>query len=494
MSKYFSVKRLHLIILLFGTLFLCLGGFNDIIWFDEAYSVALVRLPFFEMLKVGADDVHPMLYYIILWFVSRLPGGIMTMRIFSAFLGSAVAWLGFTHIRRDFGEKVGLWFSLITFILPCTLKYSLQIRMYSLAAVLVTLCAIYAYRFYRDGKRSELILMAVFSLLSAYTHHFALAAICFVNLFLFVAVIISRDKKRIFSFIFAAAAELACFVPGVLLLVHQVKMGGASGIQIKWATVFIDTLAFPFVGDMLNNASGDVFAYYPLLVVYGILFFGAVLLGLIFVMKNKTEHHSVALTSYVLFFSIFVAALIVSIFRPVYYERYMMNYYTFFVFPAAYLLGNTEFKREKIGTVLKVGVTVLLTAVCITRAVPVYAELYDESNQKCRDWMDERLREGDRVIFEELGGFNLSVYHRETPHYFYNQWCWNIEDAYKAFENLTVVRDLSCFEGESGRIWVHQRGAAYKILTEEYGFKETESAVLDQAYYGYQYTMVLLEK
>lgn len=59
--------------------------------------------------------------------------------------------IGFTHVRKDFGEKVGLIFSFLVFFFPVNLVYSGEIRMYSLAMLLVTLTAIYAYRIYRDG-------------------------------------------------------------------------------------------------------------------------------------------------------------------------------------------------------------------------------------------------------------------------------------------------------------------------------------------------------
>lgn len=493
--KKLTVKNIHLTVLILGTAFILGGAFNDPLWFDETYSVGLVRLPFGEMISAAADDVHPFFYYILLWLVARLPGGIVTLRLFGAILGAGVAWLGFTHLRHDLGEKAGAWYSAIVFLLPCTLKYSLQIRMYSLAALLVTLCAVYALRAYRTGGVKELVIMGAFALLAAYTHHFALAAICFVNLFLMVAVILKKEKRAVISYLVAAVCQLAGFVPGALVLLHQVRMGGAAGIYIEWNRVLFDTLAFPFLGDMRVNASGSFGSYYGALVAVGILFFGGTLWGLLWLRTKGRDNSRAAITSYCLFFAVIAASLIVSLIkRPIYLERYTMVMYTFAVIPAAYVLSEIGFKRKTVGRAVKSAVVAVLLAVCIVRAVPVYSTSYSPTNLDCRRWMDENLREGDKVVFDEIGGFTLSIYHPEYEHYFYNKGLWDVEDAYRAFGNVRVVRELSDFEDYEGRVWVHMRGESYEILTKEYGFKETACAVVDQAYYGYFYTMVLLEK
>ena len=40
--------------------------FSDALWFDEAFSMAIIKLPWKEMLGVIVQDVHPPLYYYIL--------------------------------------------------------------------------------------------------------------------------------------------------------------------------------------------------------------------------------------------------------------------------------------------------------------------------------------------------------------------------------------------------------------------------------------------
>ena len=69
-----NLRILHLILIGAGSVFLLSGIFQNSIWFDEAYSLSLIKAPFSEMCKTAVEDVHPLLYYIYLKLFSFLPG------------------------------------------------------------------------------------------------------------------------------------------------------------------------------------------------------------------------------------------------------------------------------------------------------------------------------------------------------------------------------------------------------------------------------------
>ena len=59
----------HLIVLFAGAAYLISGCFSNSLWFDESFTVGLMNhTSLFEMIKWSSYDVHPHLYYIILWF------------------------------------------------------------------------------------------------------------------------------------------------------------------------------------------------------------------------------------------------------------------------------------------------------------------------------------------------------------------------------------------------------------------------------------------
>ncbi len=144
-----NFKYLHIIIILLGTIFISLSVFHSNLWFDESYSVGIANHNFKDIWTIGGNDVHPVFYYCVLHFLNLIFGNnILIYRVFSTVCTAVLGIIGFTHIRKDFGEKVGLIFSFLVFFFPVNLVYSGEIRMYSLAMLLVTLTAIYAYRIY----------------------------------------------------------------------------------------------------------------------------------------------------------------------------------------------------------------------------------------------------------------------------------------------------------------------------------------------------------
>ena len=61
-----EAKWFHIAIIVLSSIFILLGAFHTEVWFDEAYTMALVRHDFGEIIRIDSGDVHPVLYYLIL--------------------------------------------------------------------------------------------------------------------------------------------------------------------------------------------------------------------------------------------------------------------------------------------------------------------------------------------------------------------------------------------------------------------------------------------
>ena len=130
-SKWF------LLIIIIGTLFLVMPHFNKYLWFDEAFSISLSSKSLKDIWFISGDDVHPVLYYIILHFILLFTNNnIVVAKFFSIIPITILGILGYTHIRKDFGEKVGLFFTIFSFFSPIIVSYAGEIRMYSLSFIL----------------------------------------------------------------------------------------------------------------------------------------------------------------------------------------------------------------------------------------------------------------------------------------------------------------------------------------------------------------------
>ena len=115
----------HIGIIIVGILFLAIPIFHSNLWFDESYSVGIANHSFQEIWEIGSHDVHPILYYWILHIMNLIFGNCMiAYRIFSWICACAVGILGFTHIRKDFGKKVGILFSFFSLFLPVITIYA----------------------------------------------------------------------------------------------------------------------------------------------------------------------------------------------------------------------------------------------------------------------------------------------------------------------------------------------------------------------------------
>lgn len=498
------IRYTHIAILIAGAIFLLSGCLHENIWFDEAYTVGLLRHPLGEMLQIASDDVHPFLYYVVAWFIYYPTGSLILLRILSATFAFLLAFVGYTHIRHDFGDRVGLWFSLLTFLLASTMKYAGQARMYSMAALLVMLTAIYAYRYGRSllpdyaeeattGGDANFIFFILLSVASAYTHHFALAAVCFINLFLLLFILIKK-RSAIKAYLAAAVAQLVLYVPGFLTLLHQMKLGGAAGIKMEWSQVLLDTLAFHFLGDQKENAFGFSYSQYRWVWIVA-LAVTALMVGMLVwaFIKKLPNRHAVAMSAGI-YFGVLLAAWAVSFLkRPIYLERYTMVMYGLWILGMAYAFAHIRFVS------VKAVLAAMLTCVLVMRVAPLYRAYYGPELHEFRDYMDEYLEEGDTFGYQTILGYRLSAYYPDHKQYFYNFEKWDIEDAYLAFGNVETFRqahEAGDYPGDYGdRIWVLNRNShLYWELSTNYGYTEVQSETFYFPYYNCTYELILMTK
>lgn len=100
-------KYIHIVIIIIGIIFILLPAFHTSLWFDESYSVAIARHNFAEIWRITGHDVHPPVYYWMLHIIYLIFGNnILIFRMFSVIAVIITGILGYTHIRKDFGERV----------------------------------------------------------------------------------------------------------------------------------------------------------------------------------------------------------------------------------------------------------------------------------------------------------------------------------------------------------------------------------------------------
>ncbi len=505
-----NIKFIHIGILIVGILFIALSIFHTSLWFDESYSVGMASKSFLAIYFIGRNDVHPILYYYILHIFYLLFGtNLYIYRLLSMIPLAILSMIGYTHIRKDFGEKVGLLFSFFTLFLPLNCVYSGEIRMYTWAMLFVSLMAIYAYRVYRKASYKNWTFFAIFSVLSAYIHYYSLATAFIINLILliyFIKKAIEERKKdsksKIYTtelkcFTISAISQIFLYSPWIICVWQQI-LGLSNGFWISRPTLklFLEIFIFQFTGNLDVKYVNETIA-----ILYGAIILGYLLYCIVKMhfKKEKIEKrktNNAGAWAIGVYFMVMLFILIISIKKPLLYPRYFLTLTGLFIFFVSFYMAN---EGKKCFTLI---ISVLTIIISITVNYKIIKINYAKSNNEPIEYVKEDLRPEDMIIFEnESGsGFVLSMHFEDIQNCFYDAKNWNVEPAYKAFgEDLLYIKQLEELKDYKGRMWVIDADdyILYNKLIEKYGQDDItllKQSEFETEYHGYKYKISLINK
>ncbi len=219
--------------------------FSDDIWYDEVFSLGFIDFGYGDIMNLTAMDVHPPFYYICLKFLTTIINKTsLTGSVIAA--GKIVSWIpcilllviDLTYIRKRFGILTSGAFALFITAMPQLPVYFAEIRMYSLALLLVTVQILLALEI-AEGKNKFGIWIAflVTGILTAYTQYYACIAIIGVYLALLIVLIIKNREGRRFGnsireVLVCAFVSALTYVPWLPVLYRQIKeINGKYWIQ-----------------------------------------------------------------------------------------------------------------------------------------------------------------------------------------------------------------------------------------------------------------------
>jgi 4-amino-4-deoxy-L-arabinose transferase-like glycosyltransferase len=105
-------------------------------WYDEGFSVLMVEL---ANPLIWRADVHPPLYYGLLWAWSTVASGDAWLRALSALFGVATLPVVYALGARLFSRAAGLWAATFLGLMYMHIWYSREARMYALMVLLFSL-------------------------------------------------------------------------------------------------------------------------------------------------------------------------------------------------------------------------------------------------------------------------------------------------------------------------------------------------------------------
>ena len=489
--KSITLNQWHIAVIVIGIIFVSLGAFHSNLWFDESYSVGLARHTFGEIWSIGGHDVHPILYYWMLRIVYLITGGtIMAYRIFSVIPIAIMIILGYTHIRKDFGEKTGFIFSFLSAFLPEMAQYAIEIRMYSWAILAVTILAIYAYRLTKEDNTKNWIIFGLSSLASIYLHYYGLMAAGLINVFLLIYLIVKRRKKGIIFIISFGILQGLAYLPWLVNFATQLS-NVSSGYWI----------GFSFPKTPMELLSSQLAGYVKTSDYTGLLVPTVLALELYAYMIYKTYKYAKAkedLTSFkwsvIVYFAVILAAIIITALMKtsILYYRYLFVITGLYIFAVSFILGKEENKIEI------VAILSVIAILGVYNNIVMMKDNYDYSNQEPIKYLNENVKEGDTIVYADFGGGSVvAVQFADNQVYFYNADNWGVEEAYKAFgPNYEVKVTKDFIDNCSNRVWFVDN--IYNSVADEVfegkGYNKVSEKDFSTKYHDYSYKIVLLEK
>lgn len=485
-----NLKYLHIAIIIIGILFISLSIFHTNMWFDESYSVAMARHSFAEIWQIGGNDVHPIFYYFCLHILYLMFGGnVIIYRIFSTFTIALLGIIGYTHIRKDFGEKTGLLFSFLTLFLPVASQYSGEIRMYSLGMLLGTIMAIYAYRIYKgENKKTTYIFFGLSSLLVAYTHYYGLMLAGIINLLLFIFLVKNRKERKndLIKFIVTAAIQVVLYVPWLVCFLIQLKnVSSGFWISLSFPGTLYEILTMQYKGNL---------PFQPIILTT--IFYSYITY---LVVKTNKEDRKPATWCFMIYIAIILIALFVSLCMQsvILLYRYLLIITGIFIFALAFFIA----KETKIWRTMTICAIILIMS--IYSNVISIKEAYNNENREFVTYIDSQIQDGDIIIYSNAINGAVVTTEISQKHdnisYFYDKENWNVEEAYKAFAPYMEIKDTlnEILDNYSGRVWIIEAGNTHDLLNEiaeKYNINKIEDRQFTNKYKNYQYTIELIEK
>ena len=287
------------------------------LWFDEIFSIHAAEHSWNTLLSfVALDLIHPPLFYMLLKLWIGLGGeSLAWLRMLPAFLSiaSLVPLILFLRELKQ-SVQVQLICMLLLTVNGALLKYSLEVRMYSLLMCLSLFSMWLFARYFIKGK--SFIPLVIVNILLIYTHYFG----WFVVLSEVAAILIfQRIKWRRILAMFAIT--FASFVPWVIAIWQAANSGSELGQNIGWMsrpgvreiTMFILNVIEPFYSQASTADPISIFKVsLPMLLIVGVA------IGLYFInWKQQSKYDRQHVKLFVLFIALpLISAFVLSWLLP----------------------------------------------------------------------------------------------------------------------------------------------------------------------------------
>lgn len=342
-----------IIIILASLVGLFLASFQGL-WFDEGYSILISQKSLADLIHFTSVDVHPPVYYLILKLWTFLFGSSeLGLRFLSIFFFASTLIVLTKLLKNLFNTKIALVALTLTAFSPLLIRYSFEIRMYtlmSLIAVLATYILVKALQV-NDQKRLFYILYAILVALGMLTHYYMVFV--WLSHLVWLIYLSRKQHQALFKqpWLRAYILSVILFLPWLPIALRQISGNTlASVVQPMTLENMISVFSFSFVYQpawRLDSKLSLVMLFILITVIY------LVVKGHRLALKKYQPGYSLLL-SYSLVPLIVMT--VIGIVKPVFIERYIVP----FMFGGISLVGVLIAINKKKPIILVTFLAVLL--------------------------------------------------------------------------------------------------------------------------------------
>lgn len=293
---------------------------------DEAWSLDIVsRSSLGDLLgAVQSTDVHPPLYYVMLYGWGALAGRSEYAARFLSLGFDLLSLALLTYAGATlFGRRVAITVAVLVALSPISVFYAQEARMYALLVLLTLSSSLFCYRFLARGRRSDWLGYVAITALALFTHYFALFIVAFQDLFFLLR--LREHPNRALRWTFAQLILALSLLPWFLS-----NAGGLRAMRGEAASEPFLTAAASLVGQgwsgLAVGVTGAPEALLPMAIATALL----MLTGLVVARRSGSGEAAFLALYLAVPFATMVAATAIT---PYFFARYLLV-----AAPAYYLL------------------------------------------------------------------------------------------------------------------------------------------------------------
>lgn len=323
---------------------------NAFIHVDEYWTYTLVNLPIRNGLIVILHDVHPPLYYGILYLLTPFGlDNLYLLKVVSIIPYILIMIVSATKIREDYGWLTAGLFIFCLGVMSDFYVEFLTIRMYSWGLFFVLMAFIYYNEVVTHWDKRSWMLLTLFTLLSAYTQYF-FGITCALMYLLILYEILTKHKDKLGQFKKSLIAVIVLYAPWGLVFIYQIMKetaGSHEGFQLVDIIHYLVSFAIK---------SED---FRPEMIAYKLIAFAFLIFILVLIYKKREKFSSAGIFLFYATIAVGIISLMFS-FENTMRMRYLVPVMGIFWLSASIVIG--KIKNYKVLVIALVLVIVLAAA------------------------------------------------------------------------------------------------------------------------------------